>query len=156
MKMAKSGIASGLGLALAIAAAYVVVTQGEPSLPPKGLAALHVPRGFRVEQVTTPDLVSYPMMGTLDDRGRLFLCESSGNTLNNDQMASHPDYRIRLLEDRDGDGSFETSSVFAEHLTLPAGAVWYRGSLYVASPPDVLKFDGVTGRKEVVLTGWNM
>jgi putative membrane-bound dehydrogenase-like protein len=106
--------------------------------------------------VTTPDLVSYPMMGTLDDRGRLFLCESSGNTLNNDQMASHPDYRIRLLEDRDGDGVYETSSVFAEHLTLPAGAVWYRGSLYVASPPDVLKFDGVTGRKEVILTGWNM
>ena len=84
--------------------------------------------------MTTPGLVVYPMMGTLDDRGRLFLCESSGNTLNTNQMAAKPDYRIRMLEDRDGDGVFDHSTVFADHLTLPAGAVWYRNSLYVASP----------------------
>src|ERR1700716_417296 len=130
------------GATIAIALAWFAALQGRPELGSRGVAALHVPHGFRIEQVSTPDLVSYPMMGTLDDRGRLFLCESSGNTLNNDQMASHPDYRIRLLEDRDGDGVYETSSIFAEHLTLPAGAVWYRGSLYVASPPDVLRFDG--------------
>ena len=152
----KSSIFRGAGIVLATAGACLVTLSGGPAIESRGIAALRVPRGFRIEQVTTPDLVSYPMMGTLDDRGRLFLCESSGNTLNNDQMASHPDYRIRLLEDRDGDGVYETSSVFADHLTLPAGAVWYRGSLYVASPPDVLRFDGVTGRKEVILTGWNM
>ncbi len=45
------------------------------------------------------------MLGTLDDRGRLFICESSGNTLNNDQMAANPDYKIRMLEDRDHDGA---------------------------------------------------
>jgi putative membrane-bound dehydrogenase-like protein len=152
----KSGIFRGAGVVLAIAGGCLVTLSGRPAIESRGIAALHVPRGFRVEQVTTPDLVSYPMMGTLDDRGRLFLCESSGNTLNNDQMATHPDYRIRMLEDRDGDGVYETSSVFADHLTLPAGAVWHRGSLYVASPPDVLRFDGATGRKEVILTGWNM
>src|SRR5947209_961304 len=139
-----------------IAAAAFLALQGEPSIPSTGLAALHVPRGFRVEKVTTPDLVSYPMMGTLDDRGRLFLCESSGNTLDNDQMAAHPDYKIRMLEDRDGDGVYDHSTVFADHLTLPAGAVWHAGKLYVASPPDVLRFDGESGRKETIVTGWNM
>src|SRR5438309_7628672 len=103
---------------------------------PTGFAALHVPEGFAVQQVAGPDLVSYPMMGTLDDRGRLFLCESSGNTLNDAQMTAHPDYKIRMLEDRDGDGVFDHSSVFAGGLTLPAGAVWHRNNLYVASPPD--------------------
>src|SRR5580704_11225425 len=152
----KSRIFRGAAAVLAIAGACLVTLSGRPAIESRGIAALRVPRGFRIEQVTTPDQVSYPMMGALDDRGRLFLCESSGNTLNNDQMSSHPDYRIRLLEDRDGDGVYETSSVFADHLTLPAGAVWYRGSLYVASPPDVLRFDGATGRKEVILTGWNM
>jgi len=34
---------------------------------------------------------------------------------------------------------------------LPAGAVWHKGSLYVASPPDVLRFDGATGNKEVLV-----
>src|SRR5436190_14273075 len=152
--MKKSRIFAGLGGVGLIAAACFVIAQGEPSVQSRGVAALHVPRGFRVEQVSTPDLVSYPMMGTLDEHGRLFLCESSGNTLNNDQMSANPDYKIRMLEDRDGDGVFDHSTVFADRLTLPAGAVWYKGSLYVASPPEVLRFDGTTGNKEVLVTGW--
>src|ERR1700682_5063628 len=124
----QSRVFRGAGSALAIVGACLVTLSGGPAVESKGIAALHVPRGFRIEQVTTPDLVSYPMMGTLDDRGRLFLCESSGNTLNNDQMAAHPDYKIRMLEDRDGDGVYDHSTIFADRLTLPAGAVWYRNS----------------------------
>jgi putative membrane-bound dehydrogenase-like protein len=146
---------SGIGAGIA-AAVYFLAAQGKPVIASKGVAALHVPRGFQVQQVTTADLTSYPMMGTLDDRGRLFLCESSGNTLNNDQMAANPDYKIRMLEDRDGDGIYDHSTIFADRLTLPAGAVWHKNSLYVASPPDVLRFDGATGNKEVLVTGWNM
>ena len=42
---------------------------------------------------------------------------------------------------------------------MTMGAQWYRGSLYVAAPPDILRFedtdgDGVADRREVVLTGW--
>jgi putative membrane-bound dehydrogenase-like protein len=126
-----------------------------------GLSALSVPSGFKVERAAGPDLVSYPMMATFDDRGRLFICESSGNTLNNAQMAANPDYKIRMLEDSDGDGVFDRGKVFADRLTLPAGAVWYRNSLYVASPPDLLRFadtngDGVADSREVVVTGWKM
>ena len=147
---------SCLAILLLAAAAWLVTATA-----PTGGSAIHVPPGFEVGKVTTADLVSYPMMGTLDDRGRLFVCESSGNTLNDQQMAAHPDYRIRMLEDRDGDGVFDRATTFAEHLTLPAGAVWHRGSLYVASPPDVFRFtdtdgDGVADRREVVVTGWTM
>jgi putative membrane-bound dehydrogenase domain len=145
-----------MGGGAAVAFACLVALQGHPEIAVTGIAALHVPHGFRIERVSTPGLVSYPMMGTLDDRGRLFLCESSGNTLDNNQMSAHPDYKIRMLEDLDGDGVFDRSTVFADHLTLPAGAVWHRSSLYVASPPDLLRFDGATGRKEVLLSGWNM
>lgn len=128
---------------------------------PTGLRALQVPSGFHIERAAGSDLVAYPMMGTFDDRGRLFICESSGNTLNNAQMAANPDYRIRMLEDRNGDGVFDRSQVFADKLTLPAGAVWYRNSLYVASPPDLLRFedtdnDGVANVKQVIVTGWKM
>src|ERR1700686_3162429 len=93
----KSNIFRGAGVALAIAGACLVTLSGGPAIESRGIAALRVPRGFRIEQVTTPDLVSYPMMGTLDDRGRLFICESSGPSLNNEQTAAHPDYKIRRL-----------------------------------------------------------
>src|SRR4051794_4570758 len=91
--------------AIAIFAGSHYWTRNRP--PATGLAAIHVPPGFKVQQVAGSDLLSYPMMGTFDDRGRLFIAESSGNTLNNDQMATHPDYKIRLLEDRNGDGVFD-------------------------------------------------
>jgi putative heme-binding domain-containing protein len=137
------------------------LNAGARNAPATGLSALHVPPGFTVEKVAGSGLISYPMMGTFDDRGRLFLCESSGNTLTTPEMAAKPDYIIRILEDTDGDGVFDRSKIFADKLTLPAGAVWYRGSLYVAAPPDLLRFDdtnddGVADEREIVVTGWNL
>ncbi len=128
---------------------------------PTGLGAIHVPSGFKVEKVAGANLLSYPMMGTIDERGRLFVCESSGNTLTTDQMAAKPDYVVRMLEDTDGDGIYDRSTVFADKLTLPAGAVWYRGALYVAAPPDLIRLedtdgDGVADKREVIVHGWHL
>lgn len=153
-----------LGIGLGIVFACLT---GGPSNPastnpaPTGLAAIHVPPGFKVEKAAGADLVSYPMMGTFDDRGRLFLCESSGNTVTTPEMAAKPDYIVRMLEDTNGDGVFDHSTVFADKLTLPAGAVWFRGSLYVAAPPDLVRLtdtnnDGVADQREVIVTGWNL
>ncbi|MGH9847730.1 MAG: PVC-type heme-binding CxxCH protein, partial [Blastocatellia bacterium] len=120
-----------------------------------------VPEGFTIERVAAPDKVRYPMMATLDDRGRLFVAESSGKNIKGRDMPAHPECRISLLEDRDGDGVFDRSKVFADNLSLPMGALWHRGSLYVASAPDFFRLgdsdgDGVSERREAILTGWNI
>jgi putative membrane-bound dehydrogenase-like protein len=129
--------------------------------PATGLSALRVPQGFKVERASNPGLVSYPMMGTLDDRGRLFLCESSGNTLTTKQMSEKPDFVVRMLVDTNHDGIYDQATTFADKLTLPAGAVWYRNALYVAAPPDLVRLedtngDGVADKRDVIVTGWHL
>ncbi|NBX34585.1 hypothetical protein EBR16_04405, partial [bacterium] len=67
--------------------------------------------------------------------------------------------RIVMLEDRDGDGVFDRSTVFADGLTVPKGACWLAGSLYVASPPGIWKFtdtngDGVADQRKLLVGGF--
>ena len=126
---------------------------------PKGIASIHVPDGFTVERAAGEDLVTYGVFFSFDDRGRLFVCESAGKNTTDEEALSNPSFRISILEDTDGDGVFDKSNVFADRITLALGAQWHRGSLYVAAPPDLLRFDdtdddGVADRREVVLTGW--
>src|ERR1044071_9459778 len=83
---------------LSAAATLLLVAARAPSAA-TGLGAIRVPAGLKVELAAGPELSSYPMMGTFDDRGRLFIAESSGNTLNDQQMQAHPDYKIRLREE---------------------------------------------------------
>ena len=125
----------------------------------RGIQSIQVPEGFEVTLAAGPDLVNYPMFIAYDDRGRLFVCESAGKNMADDEMQAKPEMRIRLLEDTDGDGVFDRSKIFADKITMTMGAQWYRGSLYVAAPPDFLRFDdtngdGVADRREVILTGW--
>ena len=125
----------------------------------KGIDSIHVPDGFEVSMAAAPGHVVYPMFIAFDDHGRLFVCESAGRNIPDDEMDHRPEMRIRLLEDTNGDGVFDRSTIFADHISMTMGAQWYRGSLYVAAPPDILRFedtdgDGVADRREVVLTGW--
>ncbi len=46
-----------------------------------------------------------------------------------------------MLEERDGDGRFERSAVFAEHLTPSTGLGWHNHKLFVADPPDLVALE---------------
>lgn len=115
-----------------------------------------VPTGFTIERVTNSELTKYPMMAGFDDRGRLFIAESSGENTRAPQLIKEPKSMIRMLEDLDGDGRFDKSTVFADKLTLPMGALWHDGSLYVASPPNIWKLtdhddDGVADERKIIV-----
>lgn len=126
------------------------------------LGGLKVPKGFTIEDAIAPDLKRYyPMFGTLDGRGRLYLAESNGKTYSTKGMIKKPTYFIRLMEDTNGDGVFDKGTIFADSLIFPMGAEYYNGSLYVASPPNLLRLtdtdgDGVADQKEIVMTGWTL
>ncbi len=100
---------------------------------------IKVPEGYVVEKVASSMLVQHPMMAGFDDRGRLFVAESAGLNLRNDDLEEQLPNSIKMLEDLDQDGIFDKSTVFADNMTLPMGACWYRDALYVASPPHIWK-----------------
>src|SRR5437868_608488 len=81
-----------------------------------GAPVLQVPAGFQVEQVAADGTVQFPMFATLDPDGRLYVTESSGNDLYAELDHLVRKCRVSLLEDRDTDGRFKHSSVFAEKL----------------------------------------
>lgn len=128
--------------------------------PPGSLP--QVPEGYTVEVVAGPDLLDYPMFATLDETGRLFVFESTGNVYpKTDSALKNPKFRIKLLEDTNGDGVYDKSTIFADKVGFPQGGVFYKGSLYASSAPDLLKLtdtngDGVADKREVVLTGWTL
>src|SRR5262245_29279616 len=105
---------------------------------------VEVPAGFVVELVAGPPLVERPMMAGFDDRGRLFVCDSSGFNLmegTSEVLVKNPPHMIRRVEDTDGDGRFDTSMIFAENMTFPMGALWHDGALYTASAPNLWRLE---------------
>jgi len=120
---------------------------------------VHVPDGFVIEQVAGEPQVVFPMFACFDDRGRLYVAESSGLDLYEGLQTQTRHCRVRRLEDRDGDGRFESSQVFADQLVFPMGLCWHDGKLYVADPPDLVTFedrdgDGRAEDRNVILTGF--
>ncbi len=127
----------------------------------EALNSITVPAGFTVTQAAGSDLTAYPMFMAFDDRGRLYIAESSGKDRSGKEMAEVPECLILRLEDANGDGVFDRRTVFADALSLPMGVLWYRDALYVASPPDLIRFedqddDGVSDTRDVLLSGWNV
>lgn len=119
---------------------------------------LHVPGGFVVEQVSGSG-VRFPMFATLDDQRRLYVTESSGQDLYAELQTSVRGCRIARLEDRDGDGRFETRVAFFEGLVPSMGLAWRGGKLYVADPPDLVTLedtdgDGRADKRTVLLSGF--
>src|SRR5882762_5411016 len=112
-----------------------------------------VPEGFEVELVASPPLVNRPIEADFDEQGRLYVTDSSGsNDKTEKQLAERP-HRVVRLEDTDGDGRFDKSTVFADKMMFPEGAMWLDGSLYVGAPPSIWKLtdtdgDGVADKRE--------
>jgi putative membrane-bound dehydrogenase-like protein len=131
-------------------ARLLMVLSGLASASPGGEVKLDgrtftIPDGFTIERIAGPPLVDRPITAAFDDRGRLYVSDSSGSNDNvNKQLAEKP-HRIARLEDMDGDGVFDKQSVFADKMMFPEGTMWLGDSLYVAAPPSIWKLTDSNG-----------
>lgn len=129
-----------------------------PAVAPKdAIATWQVKKGFHLELAAHEPQVRSPIAISFDERGRMFACEMIDYSEMRD-VTPHLG-RVSVLEDQDGDGSFETSKVFADDLAWPTGLIWANGGIYVIATPDIWFFkdndgDGKAEVREKVFTGF--
>lgn len=136
-----------------------------PDIPPvepdKVLETFRIKKGFRLELVAHEPMVVDPIQMAFDEDGRLYVVEMRWyqSETRTDLMFDERIGRIRLLEDVNGDGRFDKSSIFADKLRYPSAVLPYDGGVFVGLEPDLIYLkdrngDGVADFKQVVFTGF--
>lgn len=129
-----------------------------PAVEPKdAIGTWQVKKGFKLQLAAHEPQVRDPIAVCFDERGRMFVCEMHDYSEMRD-VTPHMG-RISMLEDKDGDGYYETSQIFADDLPWPTAVIWANGGLYVGATPDIWRFedkdgDGKAEKREKVFTGF--
>ena len=129
--------------------------------PKDELATFQVAKGFRAELVACEPNVIDPVCINFDEDGRMYVTEMPGYP--NDGVATGhiTSGRIKLLEDRDGDGFYEHATTFAEGLRLPTCAMPWQGGAIIADAPDIIYLkdtddDGRANSRRRLYTGFDL
>jgi putative membrane-bound dehydrogenase-like protein len=112
-----------------------------PTEPKDALKTLQVAKGFKVEQVAAEPLVASPVAIAFDENARLYVVEMRGYSESKDEKVS----QIRLLEDANGDGVFDKSTVFKGGLAWPTAVFCWAGGVLVVDAPDFFYFKDTNG-----------
>ncbi|QDT05720.1 Cytochrome c [Rubripirellula lacrimiformis] len=131
----------------------VAAEEADHVLEPHSVAALtredsfskiEVADPFQIEMVAAEPLVMDPVDFDWGPDGRLWVVEMADYPIgiNGD---GKPGGRVRVLEDRDGDGKYDHSTLFADNLSTPSGVLVWRNGILVTACPDVLYLEDTTG-----------
>lgn len=134
-------------------------TQDSPLNPPQALKQFQIEPGLRLSLAAAEPATASPVAVAWDEVGRMFVAENRSYP----HFGKNPppkDGVIALLEDRDGDGQYETRTVFADGFTFPNGLQPWRGGIFVTCAPDIFYLkdtdgDGRADVRRIVLTGFS-
>lgn len=126
-----------------------------PRSPEEALASFRVAPGFRLELAAAEPLLADPVAMSFDEDGRLYVVEMCDYSERDQDRLG----RVRRLEDTDGDGRYDRSTVYLEGLSWPTAIICANGGVFVAAAPDILfakddNGDGRADERRVVFTGF--
>src|SRR5439155_1466492 len=117
------------------AATIAAQSAESPLSPQRELATFHfADSNLTAELVACEPEVVAPVAIAWDADGRLFVAEMT------DYPSGPVSGRIRMLDDRDGDGRYECATIFADQIAFPNGVMPWNGGLLVTAAPDILFF----------------
>jgi putative membrane-bound dehydrogenase-like protein len=132
----------------------VELPRTTPTEPNQVSDTLTVQPEVKFELVVHEPQVVDPVAMAFDEAGALYVVEMRDYS----EQAEDRLGRVRRLTDVNGDGVYETSTVFFEGLSWPTAVCCYDGGIYVAAAPDVIflrdgSADGVADEQNVIFTG---
>jgi putative membrane-bound dehydrogenase-like protein len=92
--------------------------------------------GLRIELVACEPQIESPVAMAFDPDGRLWVVEMRDYP-NGPDKGKPPLGRIRILEDKDGDGFFETSTIWADNLLFANGLLLWKDGAIVTMAPKI-------------------
>ncbi|MGK6352826.1 PVC-type heme-binding CxxCH protein [Parapedobacter sp. DT-150] len=125
--------------------------------PRNELESFHIEEGFEVTLFASEPLVAKPIQMNWDAQGRLWIISSTAYPLS--KTGEEANDKVFILEDTDGDGVADKSTVFAEGLVQPTGVLPGDGGVYVANATEILHLsdtdgDGKADTRKRILSGF--
>ncbi len=137
------------------------LTRIPPKTPAESLESFQIIDGFRIELAAAEPLVRDAVDLAFDESGRMYVAEMIPYAEGNGSKFGSPRGRISRLEDTDGDGRFDRSTIYVDKLVWPTGVTCFDGGIFIAAAPDLLyckdtNGDGKADQREVVVTGFEL
>ena len=140
-------------------------TQGEPFTdvqdplsPEESMEHMVLDPEFDAELFASEPMIANPIDLTWDEKGRLWLLETLDypNDFAEGRVGND---RIKILEDSDGDGQADRTTIYADGLNIATSLVLANDGVIVTQAPDVIFFrdtdgDDVADEREVLFSGW--
>jgi len=132
--------------------------QPGPKSPEVSLHTMRPRPGFVVEQVAAEPLTMDPVAFAWGADGKFWIAEMADYPRGLDDKGK-PGGRIRYLEDVDGDGRYDRSTLFLEGVPFPTGVLPWKKGVLVTAAPDIFYAedsdgDGKADVRETLYTGF--
>jgi mono/diheme cytochrome c family protein/glucose/arabinose dehydrogenase len=106
--------------------------------PQEELQTFQIAKGYQISLVASDPQIGDPVAAQFGPDGRLWIVEMQGYMPNLDGTTEdQPHGRVVVLEDKDGDGIFETSTVFLDNIVMPRAIALHRDGALVGAPPHL-------------------
>ncbi|HEX4132781.1 MAG TPA: PVC-type heme-binding CxxCH protein [Pirellulales bacterium] len=142
LRFVVASIVASIGIVAS--AAEATPDQFAPLSPEEGLKSMIARPGFTVELVAAEPLVMDPVAFAWGADGKLWVVEMADYPLGLDGKGQ-PGGRVRWLDDTDGDGRYDRSTVFLDGLNFPNGVMPWRNGVLVTCAPEILYAEDTDG-----------
>jgi putative membrane-bound dehydrogenase-like protein len=127
----------------------------DPLSPAESIKKFTLKPGYALEFVAHEPDIADPVAIAFDEKSRMYVVEMIDYSEQSEERLGV----VKMLEDKDGDGFYETSVRFATGLSWPTAIACYDQGVFVGAAPDILFLkdtdgDGIADINRKVFTGF--